>query len=72
MTDSHFIIISSGGAASSPYRHQSWHAAKQEAERLARENRGLSFTIYESRAAVQSLLVDFTAHTSQLDDGIPF
>ena len=44
----HYIVIGSSGAAPRPHQHNSLYVAEEEAQRLARANRGVSFTVYST------------------------
>lgn len=71
----HFIVISRGrGPSNYPVKHDNANKAVQEAARLARANRGETFTVYKSYCEAVSNDVTFRSLSPEysFDDEIPF
>ena len=56
----HYIVIGSNGAAPRARTHNSLYVAEEEAQRLARANRGVSFTVYSTVIRYQAEEVPLT------------
>lgn len=69
MGDKVFFLVWNPRTSQTRYRHETYQAAKDEAERLARLNNGESFYVLQ---AVSCSMKPVETITRRLDDGIPF
>ena len=67
MSEKRFFMVL--GAGEPTYRHLTLTAASQEAERLAKQNPGQTFTILQSVASVRRTELLWSRHDADPQDG---
>lgn len=70
----YFVVWCEGGGTPT-VKHADWTSAKREARRLARENKGLRFTVMVAVAGFQAVdlhEIEYLGFDRALDEEIPF